>query len=380
MKRVLITGARAPAALELIRRLAIAGYIVYAADSVHFPLSRASRYLTNYFLLPEPIKNAAIFAEKLAEIIQQHGIDILIPTCEEVFFISRYRNQLAQHSRVFCTDFPLLRQLHDKYQFTQLAAQCQMPVPTTIQLTSQTQLMTLSAQANAYVFKPVFSRFAAHTLIRPSLEKLGKIQPSAMMPWVAQTYIAGQEYCTYSIAVNGVLQAHVTYLPRYRVGLGSSIYFQSVQHPRIYAAIAQLVHSCNYTGQIGFDCIENTDGEIFFLECNPRATSGIHCLPQETDWSALFLGAAKPFINTGPSRMISAAMLLFAAKYVFSKEGWQFLKDFYTTQDVISNKQDKYPALYQICSLAEIIGRALRHGVSLKDAATADIEWNGQAL
>lgn len=376
MKRILITGVRAPVALELIRRLAKYGYEVFAADSIWFPISRGSRYISKYFYLPEPTGAPHLFAAKLIDIIRNESIDMLIPTCEEVFYISRFRAEISKYCNVFCEDFLLLSQLHNKFKFNQLATSYGLSAPSTVLITSKNDMPALTSDRSSLVFKPVFSRFASQTKIQPSEFQFNLIHPTIETPWVAQKYILGQEYCTYTIAVAGKIQAHVTYLPLYKAGIGSSIYFQSVEHPIIYANIAKFISALNFTGQIGFDCIEDSSGAPYFIECNPRATSGAHCLLHELNWDSLFAGNLSPKPNSNNNRNISLAMLIFSFKN-FNKK---FIKDLVKTKDVIWDRSDYYPAFYQFINLAEIIAKSIKRGISLKDAATADIEWNGQEI
>ena len=42
MKRILLTGARAPVTLDLVRHFHRAGHEVYVADSIYLPLARLS--------------------------------------------------------------------------------------------------------------------------------------------------------------------------------------------------------------------------------------------------------------------------------------------------------------------------------------------------
>ena len=49
MARVLISGARAPIALELVRNLARHEHSVFTADSLRYPLAKKSRFNTEHF-------------------------------------------------------------------------------------------------------------------------------------------------------------------------------------------------------------------------------------------------------------------------------------------------------------------------------------------
>lgn len=377
MKRALITGARSPASLDLMRRLSYSGFEVYAADSVSHPLSRASNCIKDYFILPSPTHDAKAFTEELRSLITKHKIDILIPTCEEVFFISKYKSVLAKECLVFCDDFYKLSLLHNKYDFLSAAENCGAFIPDTRLICSSSDIEDLK-NSDEKVLKPVFSRFASHTLIKPAKQQLQRINVSKSFSWVAQEYITGTEYCTYGIAVQGKLQAHICYEPTYRAGLGSGIYFTPYFNEEIQTFVNNFVKKHHYTGQIGFDFMITKDNKLYVLECNPRATSGIHCLPEIMDWNSVLSGAQNNVIvASAKHKMVALAMLTFGLKYISSLK---FIADFMKAKDPVWDIRDIKPSLYQLVSLAEIIFKSVRNRISLKEAATADIEWNGEVI
>ena len=340
MKRILVTGARAPAALDLIGKLSDSGMDVYAADSVYHPLSRASNKVIQYFAISTPAKNVCSFIDDLEKIIKKHKIDMLIPTCEEVFFISKYKERLEKHCVVFCDTFEKLSTLHNKYDFLEAATDCEAYLPKTERFYNQSELAILK-DTSQKVFKPVFSRFASHTIIRPEEIGAQKINASTNFPWVAQEHIDGTEYCTYGIAVNGKLQVHVCYQPTYRAGLGSGIYFTPAFNNNIQKFVSNFVSKHNYTGQIGFDFILTKNNQLYVLECNPRATSGIHCLATEIAWREVFLGSVKEtFSASKGNKMVALAMATFGLKYLFNRHAVSFITSFIKAKDPVWNWRD----------------------------------------
>lgn len=65
MPRILITGARAPAALDLARQFAAAGHQVFVADSAPCMLAQSSSSIVRSFRLPPPRQQPAAFAAEL---------------------------------------------------------------------------------------------------------------------------------------------------------------------------------------------------------------------------------------------------------------------------------------------------------------------------
>src|SRR5882724_8638444 len=185
MKRVLVTGGRAPVALDLARNFAAAGAEVFVADSAPCFLCRSSRSATKAFRVPPPREAPRAFADAIRAIVRREQIDLIVPTCEEVFYLGRYALQLRSETDLFCADFALLRELHDKWRFTHLARDLGIDVPDTWLLRSSRDLDEVTLPPRQLVFKPVFSRFAVHTLVSPSVDAMAALAPTEERPWVA---------------------------------------------------------------------------------------------------------------------------------------------------------------------------------------------------
>ena len=382
MRRVLITGARAPSALGLVKGLRKSGVEVYCADSFRYPLTRFSRYLARYYVVSSPAHCVQAYVSDLRKIIIDNDIDMLLPTCEEIFFISKHKDKLTiNNCFVFCDDFEKLAKLHNKYQFIKMAALCDGDI-----LSPMTQLLLtrdecLEGEGAAYVYKPVFSRFASKTLICPGSEAFGDIIISDQYPWVRQQYIQGEEYCSYSIAVGGQLQVHACYHPRYRAGQGSGIYLEPIHCESIFNFVSHFVKKYNFTGQIGFDYIRDSNNDIYVIECNPRATSGVHFLQDAQVWGKVLAGEFPGVLmSDARDRVIALAMMTFGVKYLFSEHRWRFLSDLFKAKDVIFSWSDLKPAFCQFISLGEILYKSIRTGQTFTQVATSDIEWNGEEI
>lgn len=384
--RVLILGARAPACLEWARAFAASGWQVQVADSLHQPVSRYSRAASSCHHLPEPRHDLAAWWAALARLVQAQRIDVILPTCEEVFYLGHGVEHLSPlPCRVLTLPLSRLHPLHHKYRFACLTAGWPAAAPETRLLDTLSAVRALSATSGEWVCKPAYSRFASRTLIRPAPAQLARIQPTASQPWVAQRFVAGREHCSYSLLVDGRLTAHACYHPRYRVGRGSGIYFLPTDPAPIRAFVTRFGQETGYSGQVAFDFIECADGTCHVLECNPRATSGVHLFDDQPQaLVAALLGQtdslpAVPVLVPAPvPRMVALAMLLFAApRHLFRPEFWQ---DFAAARDVICRHGDTGPLVAQVPGLLEIAGRAVRRRSGLLAAATADIEWDGQDL
>ena len=112
-KRVLITGARAPAALEWARLLHSAGVYVVAADALRYPLTRFSNAIDAYELLPAPADDSVAYGQAVDGVCKRHNIDFVIPTCEEVFYLAHQTDNIS--AKLLAPNFNTLRTVHNKF-------------------------------------------------------------------------------------------------------------------------------------------------------------------------------------------------------------------------------------------------------------------------
>jgi hypothetical protein len=379
---ILITGGRAPVALELARVFHRAGHTVFMAESLRGHLSQPSAAVKANFLVPAPRQETGAFLVALKKIVEQNQIDLLIPTCEEVFHIAKGLDDLP--CRVFTEPLAKLDSFHHKWKFARAASDCGLRVPDSILIQNQGDLMQAFAHWRGLVLKPVYSRFASRTLILPQLrDVLSTLTYDA--PWVAQEFIAGQQFCTYSVCQNGRVTAHANYPTIFTAGQGATVAFQHVEHSAIFHWVQTFVERYNVTGQISFDFIQSPDGEVYALECNPRATSGVHLLASHPQFADSFLRAERaeaqqhitPLENN--SQMLASAMLAYALPAALRKNELQsWAKTFFTSDDVIWDAKDPLPFLLQFRSLLFYLRLARQKGISPLEASTFDIEWNGE--
>ncbi|HET9445934.1 MAG TPA: hypothetical protein VFO35_06730, partial [Steroidobacteraceae bacterium] len=333
------------------------------------------------FRLPPPRDALAAFAAELNAVIRRERIDLLLPTCEEVFFVSRVRNRLPSSCTVFAGPFEQLRELHSKWTFLALARECDVPAPDSA-CVQDIDAARKWAAGRGVVLKPEFSRFGVHVRLyphgipedAPPLESLGA--------WIVQAFQAGTEICSYSIAVNGRLRAHMAYRPAWRIARSSSYYFDPVSSPRIRKFVERFVGRQNFTGQISFDWIESPTGELHALECNPRAISGLHLFELDDPLPAAMVGEQDSVIApAGPTpRMLSPMMLSVGLPVALRQSNLQqWRHDWSRARCALAIPGDKAALFGAIADMEALLRISARRRCNLRTAATRDIEWDGAA-
>jgi hypothetical protein len=402
--RILITGVRAPVALDLARRLHRAGHDVFAGDSLRFALTGRSRSVKQSCRLPRPFDSVSTYIKGVRAAVDRHRIDLLIPTCEEIFYLSRFADELG--CRLFADSFDKLAAMHNKSLFARSAGNEFAAVPETHLLESPADIDSFFETSADWVFKPVFSRFAARTLIGPAANVLQNSVPAMFQnrpdhdlkasrsaggicqqsAWIAQRRIVGQEYSTWSIAREGTLLAHACYWSKYRAGQGAGVYFLPVRHERIEAFVQAFIHQHQFTGQIGFDLIESQNGHLFAIEANPRATSGLALFADSDPLAELIVDPERltsDVVRPSDSSpvMVEFAMPLWGLADAFRRGLLRELPaDLLTARWLVTSLRDPLPALWLPVSLIELMSNALWRKVSLIEATTWDFEWNGGAM
>lgn len=371
--RVLFTGGRAPVTLDLVRYFSNAGHLVYVADSFNHYLAKSSNKVEKSFIIGSPVDSHEQFIHDLQQIIQENEIDLLIPTCEEVFHIAKGKETLEQDCIVYCEKLSVLHQLHHKYDFIQYVHERGLPIPETYMVQTEDEFTEALDLLNCdAVMKPVYSRFGTDVVF---FKKNSENHHFRKGLYVLQEEMKGKSICNYSILYKGKLMASANYEVNYTAGQGAAIQFQHQSHLQIKKWLEQFFHGSNLTGQFAFDFIETETGDIYAIECNPRATSGVH-LFQHLNVAESFFGLNKEILEPLPEtkRMIGLAMLVYGMR---SGGFLDFLKTCFQSTDIIWSKDDIKPVFYQFHTFFHILRVSRKHKISAMEASTIDIEWNG---
>jgi predicted ATP-grasp superfamily ATP-dependent carboligase len=381
---ILFTGGRSTVTLHLTRLFNQGGYKVYIADSIKDNLSGASKYAEKNLLIPSPAIETEKFIDALIDIIKKYNIQTLIPTCEEVFYISRWKEKLDPYCFVFTASIEVLTRLHSKYQFINLLKDLGLPNPQTKLLTSAKELSDQLDKIEKFVLKPEFSRFASQVLINDkSPEKLAKVKISEKYPWVFQEFLQGQAFCSYSVVQEGKVLAHSIYPSIYCAGQGATVYFESAIVPEIDDIVFKIAKVLNYTGQLAFDFIRSDrDGCYYPIECNPRPTSGVHLFSAKENLPLAFKQNIRlnNMIRSGSTNtgVVSMAMILYCLPKIKTvKGGADFIKKMLFSKDVIFQVKDLKPFFIQFKALSHLVSEARKDKTTILEASTKDIEWNG---
>lgn len=381
-RAVLITGARAPVALDLARTFAAAGWAAHLADCAPSLMARWSRTPAAVHRYASPVADPEGFRRDVGDLLARLSPGLILPTCEEVFHLARLAETWPDlKRRIHAPGFDVLRTLHSKRLFPQACAAHGLPVPETWTCASREDLAGLPP-ARDLVLKPEYSRFGVHALVRPDPARLAALNPTPDRRWVAQRYVAGVEASFYAACRDGRLSAFSAYGSRWRERGGASYAFEPVPEPiaRDLLGLAdRLARLLVRDGQFACDAIIDGDGRAWLLECNPRATSGAHLFGRGPDLANALAGVGGPVHATWfELRYLAPAYGLFglpAAARAGRLDAWR--RGWREGRDVIGAPADRLPVLGALADAVVFSAKAAAGGRSLAAAMTADIEWNG---
>lgn len=371
--KILITGARSYVAYYW--GLALRNdHEIHFADSLAHPFCRYTSFAEQYHRVAPPATDAIGFAHDLRKIIRTNEIDLVIPTCEEIFYVSAMSETLG--CEAFCPEHDLLAKLHHKLDFYNL-----LPTGVGIRF-PETSLITHPSQVksiNSTVLKPVFSRFGCNVITHPENADLSGVGSKG--PWVQQEKLEGRALCSYAVAIQGKMVAFSCYHARYRMKNSAALGIAAVSYKAIEAFNAEFIRDQQFTGQIAFDFIEDeVKGGIYVIECNPRGTSGIHLLNLDQ------LGAAM----LGSEATVDVYSHLAVFKPHLRLYHWLGLveggchrgmhDEIRQAHDILQPPGAKSPSCKRWLLGVELMMRMVRHKCSLAQSTTLDIEWNGQEI
>lgn len=392
--RVLLTGGRAPATLDLARILSRGAAEVLIAESAPLCLSSYSRCVTRTFRVPPPRQEPERFTTALRELILAHQVTHLIPTCEEIFTVLTDEAWLRDHVSLFTPSHDTLLRLHSKWDFQSWMDELQLQTPKTDRLTSTAQLSEHVKRWGAQtVYKPEWSRFGVKVQVAPEGDDWLKGERcDEDYPWLAQRRVEGEEWCSYSWLREGQVLAHVSYPMAFSEGAQASLVFAHQSHAGIEGWVRRFGEATRYTGQVAFDFIEGEAG-LFAIECNPRLTSGVHTLIDQ-DLAALLshhdhqsaphdlaggkIDAQVTRYGTSESQALKPALCLYAIPSIRARGLSAWLSALFSSRDVLWRWSDPLPGLLWPLGYLYFAWVAWRERISAVEASTFDIEWNSE--
>ncbi len=379
--KLLITSWRSFVALEFIR--IFKDHEIYIAESQEECICKYSRYVRNIFLTSSPRFCFNDYKKEILNIVQEHSIDLIIPTCEDIFYISQFKDEIIRFwTDIWCDSFQKLKKIHSKFEIIEMVKWLEIHTPKTLEFSSK-EILKDFIDMNPifqYVIKPKYSRFAQNissNMIAKSLPVEDLNIDLSNNSYILQEYIEWIPLCSYSSFYHGKLVSHTCYSVLLSYKNGSATFFQTCTSAIILNFVTNFAKKYNFHWHISFDFIKKNNGDFFLIECNPRITSGIHLLKnenafKETVEKTLLKNSISPFILTKKKKAwFFFVNLLFA--YKFSNMAVWFQSLF---TDIVFDLHDIKPFFYQLRLIQYYKKISKEKYISLSEVTTYDIEYN----
>lgn len=372
---ILITWARSYVAWSLMK-LAIKQerLVVFIWDSDKKALSFKSKFYYKNVLFPSPRFEFEKFKQFMITYVNENGIRIIYPTCEEVFYFSMIKSDLYKiWCEVFSDDFNKLKILHSKYKFNKLLNNYKVLWPETQIIHAKSDLNNFKNISKKYIFKYEYSRFASNIYanFKSWFQLIDKIWD---FEWrlLAQEFIEWKEVCSFWVAQNWKLRGNIVYENILSYKWWAWTYFKSIVQKDIDLFVANFVTENNFNWFISFDFIINNVW-IYAIECNPRPVSGLHLFDDDTGLSNIIFNN-KEYDTFFVSRESHKSFVLTNLCFNFWKI-FQDLRAFNIKYDVL--KAEKSLFFYQIYLIFYYLYIALIQSKKISEVSTWDIEYNG---
>ena len=284
-KTILVSGAKMTKSLALARSFHHAGHrvILVETEKYRFTGHRFSRAVDRFITIPD--SGSPDYVDALVDIVRREAVDVYVPVCSPA--ASRHdslaKARLSEYCEVIHVGADVLDRLDDKFQFAAAATALGLKVPDTHRITDAAQVADFDfarddRRGRTYILKSIaydpIRRLDLTPLPRPTADETAafaaSLPISADNPWILQEFVVGQEYCTHGTVRNGQLRLHCCC-----ESSAFQINYEMIDKPEIESWVRTFVGALGLTGQVSLDFIEDADGTVFAIECNPRTHSAI---------------------------------------------------------------------------------------------------------
>ena len=401
-KTALLTLGRLPKSLDIARALADSGWRVLVAEPSARHLTGVSHAVARSFQVTAPVIDANAYLDELCSIVRKENVDLVVPVSEETMHVAaladRFVGSTAQGApRIFTMSATEVRRLYDKLGFARFAQSIGLTVPSTFEYgdaASQALIM-----AGAVVLKPRFSCAGRGVQVLARGEDLTRAARAASPGGssegragqdqdvgqenrlrdaylIVQKFISGMVHSTCSVVHQGRVLGTVVYRAAQLSGT-VAVAFDRVEHHAITAWVETFARAARWSGFLSFDFVVDEGGVPHGIECNPRATSGIHfMLPQHLAEAMTFPERIESISMRPETRLQQFWACLSEVQKLRPGIGLlRGLRALATTPDVSWRADDPWPLLSMPYTAWPIIAAANQAGVSFGEVATRDLDW-----
>jgi hypothetical protein len=375
MTTALLTLGRLPKALEVARALHAAGVRVLIAEPFARHLGGVSQAVERSFVVTAPTVDPQAYLDGLRAIVREQTVDIVVPVSEEIVHVSALHGSLPAGCRLASMPQADILAVHDKGRFVDTCLAAGVSAPQTH--ASDSPAAAALAAAHDCVLKPV----SACSGRGVRFLRRGEPLPAVDERSIVQRFVHGELVSSFSIVRRG--QVRLTVLYRGAVMQGTvAVCFERIDvPPAVDDWIRRFVAHTVFDGFISFDLMIDRAGVVHGLECNPRATSGIHFVEPRGLAAALLDPdtAAPPALRPGRLAQQFYPCLTETQKSMFTARFRRNLHCLLNAREVTWEARDPWPFIAMPYTAWNIIALSARHRMTFGEVAMLDFAWDVRA-
>ena len=381
--RILVTSARMPFALAVMRRLCQAGHEVFSSDTYAAAPGNHSRYVTAHTVTASPRGATERFVEQVSDFCVEHGVELILPTWEEAFYLATQRERLEQVASLYTPPFETLARVHDKHSFEQLVERLGIPVPDGVTVRSDEELREAVGRWPRYFGRGVYSRGGVTLLTNTGplagRVRLEDVHPTPDAPWLVQEFVDGPMVCTYSTLHGGRVTGHCTYRAPRQYHHSTAVQLESIAGEATLEVVERLGAELAYTGQMSLDFVDSEDG-LRIIECNPRTTDGV-LLMESDELAGSLLDAEQELTMVPPGRLTQLDLAVVGAMFSDGlREVPGSIHDLLRIPGADRGWHDELPNLYSFLAFCHHERLSLSEHEQLQVAMYEDVSWDGEPI
>jgi len=323
--RVLVTSARAPHALAIIRSFGDKGWEVTAGDCTRLSPGLYSRFVNRRLVYPSVTEKPAEFIRTLLAELHLRHYDLLFPAFEDLFLIARVRDKLPPNLPHLVPPYDQLMLVHNKASLARFCEQHGISSPHTIQPKNEAELeQAASETAYPVIIKLAETNNSTGLTIAKDVEtlrsrylKLVKFYSLTGEQWpLLQAKIDGEMIYSLFMADQGRVVGQLVYRPlmMFPDGGGTAFYREAIRHAPVEEVSRKCIAALGWHGFIGLDYIvDRGTGTAYLIDVNPRPSPAYNLgLAAGVDFTQQFIDLAQkksPRPNLEPREGVRSKIL-----------------------------------------------------------------------
>ena len=266
--RILLVAALFKLPYRVLRCAAEAGASVFVLGSARAQGLRHSKCCEAFIDFDGPIDGRlnADLVREINRLVNALSIELVAPADA---LSTRSLLEIASLIDAPCFPMPALAAfdlLNDKWRFTQLCGELGIPCPESWLFDDAEQLRAEARRGGLpfpFIAKPLSLDGSAGCIAVADEGRIGKLNGVSYRPIIVQKFIPGLDIGSSMFCRDGEIEAFLTH------SYIDAVY-KAHSEPRVYDEMSKVARRLRLTGIFNFDMRLTDDGDVFFLECNPR--------------------------------------------------------------------------------------------------------------